>query len=120
MSDSGKFIKAIPASQIEPGAGACVEIAGRRIAIFNADGEYYAIDDECPHAGGPLSAGSIANCTITCPFHAWEFDLKTGQVDGDPTTCVQTYPVRIEGEDVLIALPDSKLSSESPEPSIQD
>ncbi len=120
MSDSEKFTKAISTAQLAPGAGACVEIAGRRIAIFNANGEYYAIDDECPHVGGPLSDGYITDCTITCPLHAWDFDLKTGQLDGDPDTCVQTYPVRIEGEDVLIALPCDESTAESPEPSRQD
>lgn len=103
---SGRSVPVAKVTDIEPGSGACVEVEGRRIAVFNLGGEFRAIDDECPHQGGPLSEGSLAGCLVTCPWHAWEFDLSTGELDGDSGTRLATYSVRIEGEDVLIHLPE--------------
>ena len=72
------------------------------IALFRtADAEVFAASDTCPHKGGPLSEGIVHGQSITCPLHNWVFDLNTGQAQGEDGR-IATYPVRIEGERILI------------------
>lgn len=72
------------------------------IALFRtADAEVFAASDTCPHKGGPLSEGIVHGQSITCPLHNWVFDLNTGQAQGEDGQ-IATYPVRIEGNRVLI------------------
>ncbi len=92
----GGFTKALPASELGPGEARCVELAGRRIAIFNVEGRYHAIDDECTHTGGPLSEGDLEGGEVVCPWHGACFDVATGEVkEGPADEDVATYPVRV-------------------------
>ncbi len=69
------------------------------------DGEYYAIDDTCPHALGPLSEGEIEGGVVICPWHASEFDIKTGEVLTPPATeGVRSYKVYLEGDTIKIEI----------------
>ena len=69
-----------PASDLAPGQGLAYEVEGNRIAVFRAeDGALHAMDDTCPHAGASLSEGDLENGCVTCPLHAWRFELATGQ-----------------------------------------
>ena len=92
-----------PLAAIPPGEGRQFQIAGHDIAVFHArNGNVYATQAFCPHQAGPLADGLLGGSIIVCPFHAWKFDLTTGQ----PLlgTCgVQTYPARV-GEDGMIVL----------------
>lgn len=92
-----------PLAEIPPGEGRQFHIADHDIAVFHArNGNVYATQAFCPHQAGPLADGLLGGSIIVCPFHAWKFDLTTGQ----PLlgTCgVQTYPVRV-GEDGIIML----------------
>ena len=89
-----------------PGSGKVVKVEGETIALFNVDGTCYAIGNTCPHRGGPLGEGSLEGTTVTCPWHGAQFDVKTGEVLAPPAALgVKSYPVRVEGEDVLIELP---------------
>ena len=89
-----------------PGSGKVVKVEGETIALFNVDGTCYAIGNTCPHRGGPLGEGSLEGNTVTCPWHGAQFDVKTGEVRAPPAALdVKSYPVRVEGEDVLIELP---------------
>lgn len=63
-----------------------VEVEGKRLALINLNGEIYAIDDDCPHEGGPLSEGQIVGEEIECPWHTSHFNIKTGRVTIDPAT----------------------------------
>ncbi|MGL6209418.1 MAG: nitrite reductase small subunit NirD [Paracoccaceae bacterium] len=75
------------------------------IAVFRtADDRVFALDDRCPHKGGPLSEGIVHGSQVTCPLHAWVFDLNTGQAQGADEGMVRTYPVRLEGDRVLLAV----------------
>ena len=87
-----------------------VEIDGVEIAIVKAEDEIFAIRDECSHAEIPLSEGEIDGCTIECWLHGSRFDLRTGKPSGPPATePVDTFEVRIDGNNVLISLePPSK------------
>lgn len=100
------FTTVAKTSDIQPGSAKLVETSGRRIALFNVDGKFYAIDDTCTHRGGPLSEGELNGDNVTCPWHNATFDVKTGQVTGPPAQKgVQTYKIQIEGTDIKIELP---------------
>lgn len=57
---------------------------GREIAIFNCDGEFYALDNVCPHMGGPLGEGEMEGCMVVCPWHGWQFNIKDGTCQNMP------------------------------------
>jgi 3-phenylpropionate/trans-cinnamate dioxygenase ferredoxin subunit len=87
------------------GTGRLVEVEGRRIALFSVGGGYYAIDDVCPHKGGPLSEGPLSGDEVTCPWHGSRFNVKTGAVTGPPAQQgVKSFPVRVTGEDVEVGI----------------
>ena len=98
-----EFVKAVRAADLAPGTGTVVELNGVRIAIFNVDGAFYAMNDTCTHASGPLSEGELDGTVVTCPLHGATFDVKTGAVLGPPASDgVRSYEVKIEGEEVLV------------------
>jgi nitrite reductase (NADH) small subunit len=73
------------------------------IAVFRtADDRVFALQDRCPHKGGPLSEGIVHGTQVTCPLHAWVFDLNTGQAQGADAGAVLTYAVRVEAGRVLL------------------
>jgi 3-phenylpropionate/trans-cinnamate dioxygenase ferredoxin subunit len=76
-----------------------------RIAVFNVDGELFAIEDRCSHQEARLSDGYLDGCAVECPLHASLFDLRTGKPSGPPaTTAVRVYAVRVDAGDVLVDL----------------
>jgi nitrite reductase (NADH) small subunit len=80
-----------------------VKTADGCVAVFRtADDQVFALDDRCPHKGGPLSEGIVHGTSVTCPLHAWVFDLSTGQAQGADEGVVMTYPVTVEAGRVLI------------------
>ena len=88
-----------------------VEVDGEPVAVAKAEGEIYAIRDVCSHAEVPLSEGDIYDRTVECWLHGSCFDLRTGKPTGLPATePVPVYPVKIEGDDVYVALTNSKES----------
>ena len=98
-----KLIKVAEAQSLAPGKATAVEVEGKRIALFNVDGAFFALDDECPHAGGPLSEGQVNDCKVTCPWHEADFDLKTGAVLAPPAfEGVKSFKVVVEGNDVKV------------------
>jgi nitrite reductase/ring-hydroxylating ferredoxin subunit len=99
------FVRVANRSEIPTGAGKCVEVNGRRIALFNLGGEIYAIDDECTHSGGPLSEGFVDGEEIECPWHSARFSIRTGEVLSPPAfDGVTSYRVRIAGDEVEVEI----------------
>ena len=97
------FIKVAEKSEMADGTGKCVEVEGKRIALFNLGGEFYAIEDACTHRGGPLSEGSLEGDEVECPWHGAHFNIKSGQVTSPPAGAdVTTYKVRIAGDDIEV------------------
>jgi nitrite reductase/ring-hydroxylating ferredoxin subunit len=92
-------------AQLTPGTVGRVEAQGNEYAVCNVNGTVYALDGVCPHAGGSLGEGAVHGHMIVCPWHAWEYDCRTGENDFDPEVRVSTYPVRIDGDDVFLELP---------------
>lgn len=79
------------------------EVGGRSIALANYGGEFYAVDNLCTHDNGPLGEGRLYEGTVECPRHGARFDVKSGAVKALPAVRpVRTYPVQVEGNDVLV------------------
>ena len=97
------FSKACAVSDVAPGTAKLVAVDGKEIALFNVDGTFYALDNECPHRGGPLGEGDLEGCIVTCPWHAWQYDVRTGESITDDLK-VARYDVKVEGGDVLVAV----------------
>lgn len=114
--------------EIPPGGRKVLEVAGRSIGVFNIDGEFYAIRNSCPHQGGPLCSGRLSGLLMAekpgeyaysrrgeilrCPWHGWEFDVKTGQSWFDPAkTRVRSYQVTV----AAAPPPDAEPLSTGPE-----
>jgi 3-phenylpropionate/trans-cinnamate dioxygenase ferredoxin subunit len=99
------FVTVARTDELTPGQGRLVQVNEKRIALFNVGGHYYAIDDVCPHRGGPLSEGELEGAAVVCPWHGAIFDLATGEVIRFPATAgVSTYTLRVEGEEIAIAV----------------
>ena len=88
---------------VEDGAGILVEVDGKEIALINSGGNYYAVDNECTHVGGPLCEGDVEGTTVICPWHGAEFDLTTGEALAPPAEeGVSCYKVSIDGDSIKI------------------
>ena len=97
------FVKVAKTEEIALGKAKMVEAGGKKIAIFNVDGSYYAIDNICTHRGGPLAEGALDGKEVTCPWHGSVFDVTTGEVLGPPALkAVSRYDVRIAGKDIEV------------------
>ena len=99
------FVTVATTHDLQPGQGKLVEVNRKRIALFNMGGSYYAIDDVCPHRGGPLSEGELEGAAVVCPWHGAIFDLATGTVNRGPAAAgVTIYAVRVEGDMIAVAV----------------
>ncbi len=89
--------------ELAPGQWRTVDVDGAQVAVFNLDGEYYAIEDVCTHDGGQLTGGSVEGAEIVCPRHGARFCIRTGEALGapayEPTTI---FPVRIENGELQV------------------
>ena len=99
------FLKVAEIQSLLRGQGKKFNVGGKRIALFNIEGTYYAIDDTCTHKGGPLSEGKIEGSNVTCPWHGSIFDVTTGEVVRPPAPiAVSRYNVRVVGDDIEIEI----------------
>ena len=99
------FVKVAKTEDLAPGQGKMVEAGGKKIALFNVDGDYCAISDTCTHHGGPLSEGELNGKEVTCPWHGAVFDVTTGEVLGPPAMeGVACYKVRVSGNSIEIEI----------------
>ena len=93
-------------SEFAPGRGRMVTVAGRHVAVFRLGDEFFALDNMCLHRGGPLCDGEIRNGVVTCPWHFWSYEIKTGTMVQDPRVGVSKHEVRITGEEIAVRLAD--------------
>jgi 3-phenylpropionate/trans-cinnamate dioxygenase ferredoxin subunit len=101
-----EFVRACALSEVPQEGALGVEVAAVPVAIVRAEGEVYAIRDVCSHEEVPLSEGEVYDHTVECWLHGSCFDLRTGKPTGPPATqAVPVYQVKIDGDDVLVALP---------------
>ncbi len=86
--------------------GSPVMVGGKTVALFKVDGKVHAIDNTCPHRGGPLADGPLEGTVVRCPLHMWSFDVRTGSSPGRPGVGVGCYAVSEEGGRHWIEIPD--------------
>ena len=100
------FVSALKVSDLPKGTKKAVFLSGKRIMVVNADGQYFAMDDTCSHAGcGLAGEGFIDGQTVTCGCHGSQFDLSTGNVVSPPATVPMTvYKVKVEGDSLMVAV----------------
>jgi len=99
------FKRVAKASDIPPGRVRVVAVAGKRLAVCNVDGTFYAVDDVCTHDGGPLGEGALRDGRIECPRHGALFDVRSGGALTLPAVVgIRTYPVEVVGDDVRVSL----------------
>ena len=111
MSQTSTFQRACALADVPEEGAVGVEVAGVPVAVVRAGGEVFALHDVCSHEEVPLSEGEIYDCTVECWLHGSCFDLRTGKPTGPPATRpVPIYQVKIEGDDVYVALPASQTS----------
>jgi nitrite reductase/ring-hydroxylating ferredoxin subunit len=91
-------------SDVPAGEGRVVEAGGRSLALFNVDGAYYALDNSCAHRGGPLGEGELNGTVVTCPWHGWRWDVKTGANANNPAVKMACFPVSVEAGDVFVEI----------------
>ncbi len=94
--------------QLKEGEGRAVSVGGKVIAVFRCGGEVSAIDDTCPHMGASLSDGHVADGIVVCPWHAWRFRLNDGAWADNPRISIGSYPARVEGDEVQVAVEEKK------------
>ncbi|HKP12703.1 MAG TPA: Rieske (2Fe-2S) protein [Blastocatellia bacterium] len=101
-----EFITVAKAAELAPGQGMVVEVEGRAIALFNCNGEYFALDNVCPHRGGPLGEGYVDchNLTVQCPWHGWTFGVQSGVSPVNALAKVEKFDVKVEGDEVKVSL----------------
>ena len=99
-----KFVRALDLSELPPGKATTATVDGKEIAVFNVDGEIFALDDSCAHAGASLGWGIFEGKIVKCRAHGMRFDVTTGLAVGSATFGVQSYPAKVEGADILIAV----------------
>jgi nitrite reductase/ring-hydroxylating ferredoxin subunit len=97
-----EFVRAIAASDLAPGQ--CIEatVGGTPVAIYNVGGTFYATSNTCLHRGGPLGQGLLEGRAVMCPWHAWSWDVTTGENVANGDLKIPTYEVRVEGGEVFV------------------
>lgn len=100
-----RFVKMATLDELPPGDAREIEYEGRVYARFNVNGVISAIDGICPHQGGPLADGALCGTTVTCPWHGWQFDVQSGKTPLGSKIKQSVFEVRVEGQDVLVAVP---------------
>ena len=104
--NESNWTRLIAVSRCHPGAGTFVEHGGRELSVFVLDNEQvFVIDNACPHAGGNLSAGEVNKDVVTCPWHHWQFDLRSGVCIDSAAARVKKYTARIRDGWVEVQLP---------------
>ena len=97
------FVKVARSDEINPGQARLIDVKGKQIALFNINGEFFAIDDMCTHEEASLAEGEISGHEVTCPLHGAKFDVRTGEVLGPPAyDDVVRYAVRVMGTDIEV------------------
>lgn len=98
------FVKVASLSQLEAGSCMTIDVGGKALALFNVDGTVYALDNTCLHRGGPLGEGMLEGDVVTCPWHMWQYNVRTGENVRNSAIKVAQYAVQVEGNDIKVAV----------------
>jgi nitrite reductase (NADH) small subunit len=103
MNSNHSLIKLADKKDIPVGKAIVVRIPnGQEIALYNLEGEIYALENLCPHMGGPLGEGDIEDSIVTCPWHGWQFDIKTGDCQNMPGDNANRMEIDILGDEIYL------------------
>jgi nitrite reductase (NADH) small subunit len=102
--ESGRMHRIGSIAELQAGSPLRATVEGTKILVFMVDSKPVATAARCPHAQGPLHQGEICNGQLICPWHGWTFNLPSGMCEEDPDLILTTYNVRVEGEDILVAV----------------
>lgn len=105
MSGGLSWVDVAAPADCPPGQAVTVAAGGWSIALANVDGRYHAIENTCPHMGGPLGRGELQGELLLCPWHAWRFDVRTGCAAANPDVKVYRFNVKIDGDRVWVEVP---------------
>jgi nitrite reductase (NADH) small subunit len=100
----GQFVAVARAEEVPPGALRAVRAGDREIALYNVDGTYYATQNQCLHLQGPLGEGRLDGVVVTCPWHGWQYDVRTGENEFDRALALETFEVVVEDGEIKIAV----------------
>lgn len=106
-----KFFKVAKEGAVPEGEGRAFAVEGRMVGVYLLDGEYFAINDFCPHMGASLASGYVENHAVSCPWHAWRFSVKDGTWLDNPKIKTDSYPVRVEAGMIEVQFPEKKEES---------
>lgn len=110
------FVTVAKVGSIPEGQGATFPLGDRLVAVFHHQGEYYAIDDLCPHMGASLGSGDLdEEGRVMCPWHAWRFDVCDGTWCDNPRLKIDAFEVRVVGDEIQVALIKKQADSSSPD-----
>jgi nitrite reductase (NADH) small subunit len=104
-SKLSRFVKVADKGDLGEGLGKVVNVEGRSIALFRVKDEFFALANVCLHRGGPLGEGNVTGSVVTCPWHGWKFDVRTGSFMIIPTLKVAGYKVKEQDGSVMIEIP---------------
>ncbi|HLZ91181.1 MAG TPA: Rieske 2Fe-2S domain-containing protein [Candidatus Acidoferrum sp.] len=96
------FVRAAAKADVPPGTIREFQVEGKAVALANVGGDFHAINNVCLHRGGPLADGPLEGTKVTCPWHGWEYDVRTGKVGQNPTVGVECYAVEVRGEEIFV------------------
>jgi nitrite reductase/ring-hydroxylating ferredoxin subunit len=92
------------AEDLPPGSALVAAAGDTEVAVFHCEDGFYATQAKCLHLGGPLGRGKLAGCVVTCPWHGWQYDVRTGENVFDRALELETYEVVVEDGDVKVVL----------------
>ncbi len=98
-----EFVTVAAATDFTEGKGKSFKVEGKEVAVFLLDEEFHAISNSCPHYGAQLCEGFVRNATVMCPWHGWQFDIKTGKGMTMPGRDVKSFAVKVEDGQVKVA-----------------
>ena len=94
--------KVATVTDVAPGECKTFDIGGTKIVLYNAGGTFYATSNTCVHQGGPLGDGLFDGSVVTCPWHAWQFDVATGDAVFNPGVKIDCFPVHVDGDEIFV------------------
>ncbi len=98
-----RYIRVADSSEISPGSAIACVVEGRQVGLFNVEGTFYALENVCPHQGAPLTDGYLEGPLLTCSWHAWCFDVRTGKMSLADISVIPTFEVRVNGTDISVS-----------------
>jgi nitrite reductase (NADH) small subunit len=100
--EAGSFVTVARVEDVPPGAVRAVRADGEEIALAHCDGGFYATQGHCLHLQGPLGEGALEECVLTCPWHGWQYDVRTGENEFDRAIRLETYEVEVADGEIRV------------------